>query len=220
MLEISAKSADVLLGCLQTSAGECINCANGFVRKGGRCEKGVRECVEYGKDGKCVACAHEFSLVFDECRHDFLLGCREELDDHRCKECFAPYELDNFQCVIPNCKRYNDYGCYSCQCGFFITEKHSCRKYEEGCLKYYRGVCESCLPGFKMFGGSCQIDGCEKYADGKQCAACKEEYDLVKGVCRLRNCEEWRNDVCFYCRQGFNLVGGKCVRTEEKFVCQ
>ena len=42
VIDNSALNPVVLVGCLKASAGECLNCANGFVRKAGKCEVGIK----------------------------------------------------------------------------------------------------------------------------------------------------------------------------------
>lgn len=158
-------------------------------------------------------------MIYGKCRHNLLLGCKVELNDHRCKECFAPFELSEYNCGIRNCKRYNDYGCYACECGFYITENRACKKYEDGCMKYDRGICTECMPHFKLRGGMCMIDGCLTHKD-HMCVDCKEDYNLVNGVCKFKNCFDWEEDRCLVCQEGFNVVDGKCEKTEKKYVCE
>lgn len=120
--------------------------------------------------------------------------------------------------MIKDCRRYNDFGCYACQCGYYITDAKSCRKYEDGCMKYYRSMCTECMPHFKLRGGVCMIDGCLQHQDHK-CVTCSDNYDLVNGICEFKNCFNWSEDTCLICKKGFNLVSGKCLETVEKFVC-
>lgn len=51
--DANAINPNVLVGCLMAVDGKCLNCANGFVRKAELCLKGVKECMEYNKDGTC-----------------------------------------------------------------------------------------------------------------------------------------------------------------------
>ena len=117
----------------------------------------------------------------------------------------------NNQCVIENCASLNDYGCFACECGFFVNADKSCSKITDGCLTYQRGVCKNCLPHYKLKGGSCTIEGCITYTDEKACGECKPEYDLVGGECHFKNCHDWSEDQCLSCKDKFNLVGGKCL---------
>lgn len=207
-----------MMGCLNGDGKSCFNCANGFRKVGGVCEEGVKYCETY--DGsKCEKCETEFSLIFGECRHNGLLGCRSENSDHTCNECIKPFVLDNFNCVIPNCKRINDYGCYACECGFFITESRTCQRMAVGCLKNYRGVCTECLPHYKLKGGVCTLEGCLEFSSNV-CSSCKSDYELVDGTCRFKNCFDWKDETCQICKEGFNLVGGRCVANQGKFVCE
>ena len=116
-------------GCLVSNGnGQCNNCANGFRRVDGQCKTGVKYCEEYHQDGTCKKCNIEYSLIFSECKHNSLLGCKIEQSDHTCSECHKPFTLENRQCFIKDCKTYNDFGCISCECGFYITENRSCAK--------------------------------------------------------------------------------------------
>ena len=130
LIDDRAMRPAVLVGCLKSSGGKCLNCANGFRKVNEQCVEGVKECADYNADGSCGLCNQEFSLMFGECRHNRLLGCKHELPDHRCADCFAPFELDNYNCGIRHCKKYNDFGCYSCECGFYITENRECKQYD------------------------------------------------------------------------------------------
>lgn len=56
VLDDSALNPVVLVGCLSESNGECLNCANGYVKKAGKCKIGIKECAEYAKDGSCALC--------------------------------------------------------------------------------------------------------------------------------------------------------------------
>lgn len=218
MIDEFAQNSNSLVGCLQTNNGECINCANGYRRVNGACQVGVKFCEEYNSDNTCKRCNIEYSLILDQCKHNFLLGCKIEQSDHTCSECHKPFQLENYQCIIKNCKSYNDFGCYACECGFYVNEKRSCQKMQEGCLKYNRGICVECQPHYKLKGGSCIIDGCLEY-DNQFCKQCKEDYELTSGVCTFKNCMDWEEDSCRICKDGFHLLKGKCIASEGKFVC-
>jgi hypothetical protein len=43
-----------------------------------------------------------------------------------CSTCFEPFKPYDGQCDIKNCKEYNDFGCESCECGYYITKKMTC----------------------------------------------------------------------------------------------
>ncbi|CAM6005797.1 unnamed protein product [Sphagnum balticum] len=196
----------------------CVNCANGYIRTNGTCALGVKYCQQYGTAGECNQCDPDYSLVLNECKHNYLLGCKNEQPDHTCQECYHPFELQNYHCLIPNCKALNDFGCVSCECGFYLTQIRGCQKLPDGCLKSSRGVCVECLPHYKLKGGSCVIEGCSDYED-EGCKSCSEDYDLVDGTCQFRNCFDWHQDQCLICLQGFNLVAGKCVQADAPYIC-
>ena len=182
------------------------------------CKVGTLNCDSYDDAGKCKKCSNEYSLIFGECKHNSLLGCKVEDENHSCRQCYKPFVLENNHCYIPNCKALNDYGCVSCECGFFITEDRRCQKLPCGCLKVTRGVCVECLPHYKLTGGVCSIEGCLSLANNR-CTDCKADYDLVDGTCRFKNCFDWKDDTCHICNEGYNLVGGRCVENKGKYVC-
>lgn len=188
ILDSYAQNPPANIGCLQIgNDGSCANCANGYVKSQGTCKVGVKYCEEYNTDSTCKKCTIEYSLIFNECKHNLLLGCKVEQSDHTCSECYKPFVLQNYQCVIKECKSYNDYGCVSCECGYYLSETRSCLKMQEGCLKYYRGVCSECLPHYKLKGGSCVIDGCIEYKN-QFCQTCKSDYTLENGLCKFKDC--------------------------------
>jgi hypothetical protein len=220
ILDSYASNPPTNIGCLLPNPdGTCSNCANGFIQSSGSCLPGVKNCEEYNSDNTCKQCLTEYSLIFNECKHNYLLGCKVEQADHTCSECHKPYLLDSYRCTIKQCKSYNDFGCISCECGYYLTEQRNCQKVQQGCLKHYRGVCVNCLPHYKLKGGSCVIDGCLEY-QSQFCQSCAADYDLVDGLCQFKDCLEWQDDSCSLCKQGFNLVQGKCQPSAGNFVCQ
>lgn len=73
---------------------------------------------------------------------------------------------------MPNCQTINDFGCVTCQCGFYLTKDRLCLKSESGCLRYERAKCIDCLNHYRLKGGVCEIEGCKKY-DQNACLECK-----------------------------------------------
>ena len=141
----------------------------GFVLSGGRCVKGIKDCVSYldASHEVCVDCTKNHSLVNNACLLNTILGCKKEVD-HTCKECYEPFSLKDGHCEINECKSYNDFGCTACHCGYFITDSRTCSEMSPGCLRYQRGTCTDCLPNFKLKGNICDMDGCKK-SKGAQC---------------------------------------------------
>lgn len=110
-----------------------------------------------------------------ECRHNYLLGCKEETTSHTCKECYPPFEINGQHCDVPNCRTLNDFGCVACECGFYLTSTRLCKPIAPGCLRYERGVCKDCLRHYKLKGGVCEIEGCLNYT-GNYCDKCMDNY--------------------------------------------
>lgn len=132
------------------------------------------------------------------------------MDDHTCQECFEPFQLKNGQCDISDCQTLNDYGCVTCECGFYLTKDRTCAEIDQGCIRYERGHCVNCLSHYKLKGGACQIDGCEEYS-GQACTKCHPDYHLnIDGGCKFNNCVDWINGECLVCESGFKMVEGKC----------
>ncbi len=91
-----------------------LNIITGFKRVGGTCKLTTKYCAKYGNNDECIDCENDYSLVLGRCRHNFLLGCRVETEDHSCKECFAPYSSNGNHCDIAHCQSFNDFGCVGC----------------------------------------------------------------------------------------------------------
>lgn len=138
-----------------------------------------------------------------------MLGCKHEEEGHYCQECYQPFQLRDGACEITHCKNYNDFGCTSCECGYFL-QGDRCVEVSEGCLRYSQGECVDCLPHYHLSGGSCQILGCQSY-NGAKCEHCGENFQPTsEGGCRFVNCLEWNNQRCLVCEQGFVNSDGKC----------
>ena len=180
----------------------------------------MKNCEAYSEEGECQKCRSDHSLVLGACRHNLLLGCRTEQEDHSCKECFAPFKLNANHCDIPNCKQFNDFGCTACDCGYYLTPQRDCKEADQGCLRYQRGSCINCLPHYKLKGGVCQIDGCIEYF-GNFCEKCDEHYEQTKeGGCDFKNCYDWLDGKCLVCNEGYRKEGEECVKlTSEALQC-
>lgn len=94
-------------------------------------------------------------------------------------KCFSPFKLDGKHCDIEHCRKFNDFGCVTCECGFYLTEERDCMEVSQGCLRYSKGKCINCLPHYKLKGGVCEIDGCLEYS-GFECNKCDEDFDKTE----------------------------------------
>lgn len=165
-----------IMGCIQqTEDGSCNICAEGFNQNNGKCILGISNCASYDAQNLCIKCVDDYSLILSECRHNTLLGCKTEAFSHTCDICYFPFELNRNHCDIPDCRMLNDYGCTACECGFYLTEDRRCKTIARGCMRYERGVCNDCLPHYKLKGSICEIEGCLKY-DGNYCRDCDSKY--------------------------------------------
>ena len=140
----------------------------------------------------CSSCAHGYSLYQNFCVKNSIMGCKTELDK-KCTECYKPFNLNDNDCTIKNCKVYNDYKCAACECGYFLTSTGICKSIADGCIRYQRGECIDCLPKWTLINNECELVGCRKIFDHK-CATCKDEYDLVDGGCVLRKASLLRSE--------------------------
>ena len=190
-------------------------CYKGFYLRNGRCEKTVKNCIKFSDKTKqtCTDCEHGFSLFQNICVQNSILGCKEE-DNHVCRECYRPFRLVDGDCLIANCKTYNDYKCVACECGFFLTPNGICKRMETGCVRYQRGQCTDCLPNFTLKGSQCKIEGCVQLNDMK-CQKCDVDYELFNDGCVMKNCQNWKDGVCQICERGFNMKSGKCVSNKN-----
>ena len=156
----------------------------------------------------------------NECKHNLLLGCEKETQNHSCRKCYEPFELKNGVCDIQNCKTLNDWGCVHCECGFYLGSDGKCAQVSDGCLRYNRGHCVDCLEHYTLKGGECKIEGCSEY-EGNSCKECSERYEKVGNGCQFKNCYDWLDDQCLICNNGFNLKDGVCVESSpDNLVCE
>ena len=122
-----------------------------------KCVLGIKHCAVYNNDGECTECEQDYSLILSQCRRNSLLGCKYETSSHTCQECYPPFTLNGQHCDIDQCRILNDYGCVSCECGFYLTPDRDCKPISPGCLRYEKGICRDCLPHYKLKGGVCEI---------------------------------------------------------------
>ena len=86
-----------------------------------------------------------------------------------------------------------------------MTHQGDCKQNGLACVRYQRGQCTDCLPGFKLKGNVCDMEGCKTLTSTLQCSECEsKKYLNVKGVCQMKNCLSWKDGDCQICNQGYN----------------
>jgi hypothetical protein len=95
--------------------------------------------------------------------------------------------LGNNHCSVANCKSHNDFGCTTCECGYYLTPDRKCNEMTNGCIRYSRGNCVDCMHNFVLKGNVCEIEGCNKM-EGVKCVECKETYESTDIGCQVKNC--------------------------------
>lgn len=75
----------------------------------------------------CIDCKEGFSLINNSCLKNRILGCVGIVEEgNPCQKCVEPFRLVGKNCEISDCVTYNDYGCTSCACGFYLTPDNKC----------------------------------------------------------------------------------------------
>ena len=164
----------------------------------------------------CQKCLPNFSLVTNTCLRNKILGCKHE-ENYSCTSCFTPFKNEEGRCTINKCKDYNDFGCESCDCGFYLTRTGECKKIDEGCIRYQKGICTDCYPPYTLQGIGCVIDGCQELESGR-CSRCGPEYNLENGQCKLPHCLKGSNGKCDMCEEKFKYVHGRCEESSPKLI--
>lgn len=204
-----------IVGCLnQDSKANCINCAKGFLLENGTCKQGIVNCASHLTLGDmviCDQCEPGNSLMNNNCLPNSILGCKDQVGEV-CNDCYDPFFEKNNHCEVPNCKSHNEYGCVSCECGFYLTPDRKCSEITQGCIRYNRGVCSDCMQHFKLKGGICDIEGCLKL-DGIRCVQCDSAYDSTELGCKLRHCLISKEGVCETCDEGYLWKDGECIQS-------
>jgi proprotein convertase subtilisin/kexin type 5 len=224
--------------------GKCIvmtpptdNCAKyGYIDVKGKwfhkwvygCKKVCKECVDgfyLNTDNECVALPG---------------NCAAADVNGMCTECVEGYKVKNGKCVkivvvvpppvVDNCLEYGYadakgkhytkwiYGCKKvckkCVDGFYLNTDNECVALPGNCAAAdVNGMCTECVEGYKVKNGKCVkivvvvpppvVDNCLEY-----------KYVDTKG----KHYTKWVNGckkVCILCREGYDLVDGKCVPCEE-----
>ena len=56
---------------------------------------------------------------------------------------------------------------------YYLTIQGDCKKNGIACVRYQRGQCTDCLPGFKLKGNVCDMEGCTTMGSNLQCTECE-----------------------------------------------
>lgn len=61
------------------------------------------------------------------CLKNMILGCEIEKDGD-CNKCYEPtFRLVERHCEVDDCLAVNEYGCITCECGFYLTDAGTCK---------------------------------------------------------------------------------------------
>lgn len=157
----------------------------------------IADCLFYGANGLCAACAN--GLV---------------LSGNACVLRVGP---------IANCLLYaTQTSCYQCAAGFF-PQGNVCATLTQTVAQcqFYRadGICQLCNSGFLLIGNSC-VSGCVALnTAGTACAACSTGLVLSSNfLCvtpsgaGIQQCYYAENGVCLICNSGYYLSStGSCM---------
>ena len=103
--------------------------------------------------------------------------------------------------------------------------ENNCRK--EGCVECTEGECSGCEEGMFLKDGECwDCDWkCKKCSAEEECEECRDGFVLNKEdsrcyQCKVRHCRKCDGeegvDECEECKEGYELVEGKCSETRKK----
>ena len=133
---------------------------------------------------------------------------------------------DNKECIevkdkIDNCLGYylnhdGKIACDDCATDFVrSSDGMSCVKFPYCDELNEKGECEECFTGYAVTyeGTSCkQFEGCKKLAEGNEkCSECDNDENHKyfrlnsEGKCERTQCENYDNDVCTKCFEGYYL---------------
>jgi hypothetical protein len=132
-------------------------------------------------------------------------NCLAYLNNTACLSCPPGFSLANFVCTpIPNCAQSDGTTCTACNVGYYLTSNATCQQLTSGtsianCFAYLAdGSCARCAAGYvaDTNGRACisgalidnQIDPrCvdQRIQDGTVCSLCRQGYNLVNGRCEL-----------------------------------
>ncbi|XP_077615494.1 proprotein convertase subtilisin/kexin type 5 isoform X1 [Crocuta crocuta] len=198
--------------------GRCVfKCPSGkfeFQNQCHLCHYTCQEC-QGNEPSNCTSCGadkhgRDRFLYLGECWESCPAG-HYPAEGHACRPCPDHCEL---------C--HDAHICTRCVGGYFLVPtNHTCQKLvcgqgevqdpdygecmpcEEGCLGCSLGdpgTCSSCTPGYYMFQHRCYTTCPEKtHSEGSECKPCDT------------NCSNCDQHKCYWCEEGFFLLGGTCV---------
>uniref|UniRef100_A0A670J7E8 SPC3 n=1 Tax=Podarcis muralis TaxID=64176 RepID=A0A670J7E8_PODMU len=197
-------TAENCTGCTSSlNDGRCVlQCPKGKYEFESQCHSCHQTCMECsgGEPNQCSACGKDKKgnthfLYLGECRESCPLGHYSSEEENTCRPCFEHCEVCPDQTM-----------CERCFDGYYLADnscqKHKCRKgktSDNNCIPCADG-CLSCSLG--MYKQQCYRTCPQNtYNDEKSllCIECQPN---------CRSCDKYE---CYWCKEGFFLLDGKCV---------
>ena len=126
----------------------------------------------------------------------YMVGCSKQSSEYSCDVCQAGYEINEVMGVDGQARR---------QC---IIRTANCESYTSASASYVtNGLCQRCLPGFKMWAGQCIRLNCETPLD--YCTSCPVNFVYYLGKCvevSVENCALYKNGRCLLCTSQYYLT--------------
>ncbi|ELP86086.1 protein serine/threonine kinase, putative [Entamoeba invadens IP1] len=220
-------------GCTQLE-GNCIDCINGYIFKGGLCVlPSENQCTSYS-DSNCTKCESGTIQVYDRCVTTS--PCNSQNVVYTEQVCISNEHANCMTTILSQ----TALKCSTCDVGYLLVNS-ICVKYADYIPKcresvYYKitneYICSSCRVGFFPNAQKCEacntLKGCLTCENNlvpgegsiRKCYTCQSGYYVSNYQCEvIPNCLTNIDKQCTLCKDGFVLENSNCVSYKEYAGC-
>lgn len=166
----------------------------------------IEGCNVYSSNATCASCDNGRYLASNNsvCQAASSgANCLAYLNNTACLSCPNGFALANFACTpVANCAQSNGTACTACSTGYYLNANATCQQLVNGttianCFAYLAdGSCARCASGFVAD------------TSGRACISGASIDNQIDPLCLNQRVQD--GTVCSLCRQGYNLVNGRC----------
>jgi proprotein convertase subtilisin/kexin type 5 len=214
---LCVKCGQNCLACTADSPFVCTSCiSSAFLTNSSTCIACDRICTTcVGTPTNCTGCPPGQTFVGGSCTGGCPSNCITCTNSTVCLTCNRGFVVANGSCrgcssTCSTCNPYNITQCTSCANGLSLVN-FACVTCPDKCQTCNRGVCTTCIPGFKPNSGGICIRKCEiscaSCSDNQpsRCRSCYKGSYLSGSTCKLNiSCNI--NSTCTDCGQGLGYV--------------
>lgn len=191
--------------------GSCTSCYPGYQVSGKSCVISGRAqdpfCRSFNTGGVCTGCftGYFYNQAAARCQPLNPLCRTSNIADGTCTACFPGYTLSQGNCQVafqdPNCQKFEQSRCVQCSARFYLASDGKCKQINPLCrtADQTTGACLTCYPGYVVQTGQCILGG-------------QATLDV--------NCQQFLNNTCVKCSNGFYLSSVNQACTQFNPLCK